>query len=198
MSWKFHLTELSKKLARTAGLFYKIRNSAAKDTLMLLYHGLFASFLSYGISVWGSTFTTYSDPIFILLKKVLKIITFNNVIASSAPLFDALQILKLDDLFKLQVTSFVYECLNNLAPIYFREYFVSIHSVHNIGTRQFKKGDLFALHCNTTQYGLRSIYYLGVRIWNSLPIEIRESPSLSIFKKKLKDLFPASYKIEYI
>ena len=100
--------------------------------------------------------------------------------------------------FKFQVTSFVYECLNNLAPIYFSEYFVSIHSVHNIGTRQSKKGDLFALRCNTTQYGLRSIHYLCVRIWNSLPIELRESPSLSNLKKKLKDFFLASYKIEYI
>ena len=130
-------------------------------------------------------------------KKVLKIITFNKVIASSAPLFDSLQILKLNDIFKLQVTSFVYECLNNLTPIYFRvrEYCVSIHSVHNIGTRQSKNGDLFALRCNTTQYGLRSIHYLGVRIWNSLPVGIRESSSLSIFKKKLKDFFLASNKI---
>ena len=198
LSWKFQLTKLFKKLARNAGLFYKIRHYAAKDTLMLLYHGLFASFLAYGISVWGSTFTTKTDPIFILQKKVLKIITFNKVIASSAPLFDALQILKLNDIFKFQVTSFVYECLNNLASIYFSEYFVSIHSVHIIGTRQSKKGDLFALRCNTTQYGLRSIHYLGVRIWNSLPIEIRESPSLSIFKTKLKDFFLAAYKIEYI
>ena len=160
---------------------------------MLLYHGLFASFLAYGISVWGSTFTTYIDPICILQKKELKIITFNKVIASSVPLFDALQILKLNDIFKFQVASFVYECLNNLAPIYFSDYFVSIHSVHNIGTWQSKKGDLFALRCNTTQYGLRSIHYLGVCLWNSLPIEIRESPSLSIFKKKLKDILLASY-----
>ena len=88
---------------------------------MLLYHGLFTSFLAYGISVWGSTFTTYIDPICILQKKVLKIITFNKVIASSAPLFDALQILKLNDIFKFQVASFVYKCLNDLAPIYFSD-----------------------------------------------------------------------------
>ena len=45
LSWKFHLTEWSKKLARTAGLFYKIRHYAAKDTLMLLYHGCLLRFL---------------------------------------------------------------------------------------------------------------------------------------------------------
>ena len=72
LSWKFHLTELSKKLARTAGLFYKIRHYAAEDTLMLLYDGLFASFLAYGISVWGSIFTNYIDPIFILQKRYWK------------------------------------------------------------------------------------------------------------------------------
>ena len=51
LSWKFHLTELSKKLARTAGLFYKIRHYAPEDTLMLLYHGLFDSFLPYGMGL---------------------------------------------------------------------------------------------------------------------------------------------------
>ena len=78
------------------------------DTLILLHYGLFESFLSYGISVWGSTYPMYTDQIFILQKRILKIITFNEVTVSSAPLFDSLQILKLSDLFKLQVTSFVY------------------------------------------------------------------------------------------
>ena len=34
LSWKFHLAELSKKLARTAGLFYKIRHYAPAETLI--------------------------------------------------------------------------------------------------------------------------------------------------------------------
>ena len=50
--------ELSKKLARTAGLFYKILHYAPIDTLTLLYHELFASFVTYGISVWGSPYPT--------------------------------------------------------------------------------------------------------------------------------------------
>ena len=77
-------------------------------------------FLSYGVSVWGSAYPMYTDLIFILQKRILKIITFNTMTVSSAPLFDSLQIFKLSDLFKLQVTSFVYECLNSLAPTYFR------------------------------------------------------------------------------
>ena len=164
------------------------------DTLILLYYGLFESFLSSGVSVWGSTYPTYTDPIFILQKRILKIITFNEMTVSSAPLFDSLQIFKLNDLFNLQVTSLVYEYLNTLAPTYFREYFTSIQSIHNIGTRQSKKGDLYAPRCNTTQYGLRSIHYSGVRIWNSLLVEIRNSQSLPNLKKKMKAYIFSFYK----
>ena len=70
LSWKSHLTELSKKLARTAGLFCKIHHYAPIDTLILLYYGLFEPFLSHGVSVWGSAYPTYTDPIFITEKNI--------------------------------------------------------------------------------------------------------------------------------
>ena len=96
----------------------------------------------------------------------MRSITFNENTAPSTPIFDTLKILKFNDVILLQITSFVYECVNNVAPVYFRDFFRSIHNVHDIGTRQSKRGDLFALRCNTTQYGLCSVHYSGVRLWN--------------------------------
>ena len=49
LNWKAHITELSKKLSRTVGLFYKVRHYAPLETLKLLYYGIFFPFLSYGI-----------------------------------------------------------------------------------------------------------------------------------------------------
>ena len=51
LSWRYHLTELSKRLGRTVGLFYKSRHYVPQDTLLLLYHHIFASFLANGVSV---------------------------------------------------------------------------------------------------------------------------------------------------
>ena len=189
LSWKFHLAELSKKLARTAGLFYKIPHYAPTETFILLYHGISAPFLSYGLPVWGSTYPSLLDSITVLQNRIQKIITFNEITAPPGPLFDSLQIPKVDDLFQLQVVSFLYECINSLAPIYFKIYLTNIHTVYGIGTRQAWKGDLYALRYNTTQYGIRSIHYSGVRLWNSLPTEIKESRSLPNFRKKLKSHF---------
>ena len=53
LSWRFHLSELSKKLARTCGIFYKIRSLLPINTLILVYNSLFLPFLQYGIIVWG-------------------------------------------------------------------------------------------------------------------------------------------------
>ena len=82
----------------------------------------------------------------------------------------------------------MYECVSKIAPSYFSGYFTSIKMIHNTGIRQSKKGDLYALRCNTTKYGIRSIHYSGVRMWNSLPSDIKASKSLSNFKKNSKIL----------
>ena len=154
------MSELSKKLARAVELFYKIRHYAPRDTLVLLYHAIFASFLTYGVSTWGLTYPSLLEPIAILQKKIMRSRTFNENTAPTTPIFDTLQILKFNDVILLQITSFVYECLNNLAPVYFRDFFKGNHNAHDIGTCQSKRGDLFALRCNTTQYGPRFVQLL--------------------------------------
>ena len=45
ISWKYHLIELSKKLARTCGIFFRVRHSLSKNILIRLYNSLFSPFL---------------------------------------------------------------------------------------------------------------------------------------------------------
>ena len=39
---------------------------------------------------------------------------------------------------------------------------------------------------NSLQYGQKSIRYLGAKLWNALPLELRYVPSKLLFKTKLK------------
>ena len=193
LSWRYHLTELSKKLSRTVGLFYKIRHYAPQDTLLLLYHAIFAPFLAFGVPVWGLTYPSLLNPISVLQNKILRVITFSDKNAPSIPIFHSLKVLRFNDIITMHIVSFVYECVHNLSPAYFSNFFIWIENVHSFSTRQSKRGDLFALRCNTTQYGLRSIHYSGVRLWNSLPTDVRNSVSLSIFRSKIKTYFLSNY-----
>ena len=93
MSWKPHITELTKRLARTSGIFYKIRHYVPPYTLKLLYYSLFYSFISYGITVWGLTHPSYMDPLWKLQKKVIQTIAFKDKYAHTTPPFHEFKIM---------------------------------------------------------------------------------------------------------
>ena len=50
LNWRYHLSELSKKLARTCGVFFKIRHLLPINVLVSLYYSFFICFFS---SVWN-------------------------------------------------------------------------------------------------------------------------------------------------
>ena len=146
------------------------------------------------MSVWGLTYQSTIEPVSVIQKRIMKVITFNEMIVHLTPIFYSLQILRLNAVFQLQLASFAYECVNNLSPLYLRNYFTAISSTHSVGTRQSKWGDLFVERKNTTQYGIRSIHFSGACPWNSLLLTTRESPSLLNFKNKLKSHCLLNYK----
>ena len=181
LSWKTPLSWIIKKLARTSGIFYKMRHLIPLESLKILYYSLFYSFVSYGITVWGLTHKSYLDPIIIAEKKILRVMTFSEINAHTAPLSSQLGILKVHDVHQFQLLSFVYDCHYKITPAHFHLYFKPSSEVHSYNTRMASRGDLFLQKKNTFQYGIRCIQYTGARLWNMLPVSLRNSPSSSFF-----------------
>ena len=121
LSWRSHLAELSRKLARSVGIFYKLRHCVPLDTLISIYYALFYPFLTYGIVVWGARYENLLKPVLTAQKKVIRAVTFSEPTAHSSPLFSDLKILKLSD--QLYISSFVFECHNDIASAQFRDIF---------------------------------------------------------------------------
>ena len=69
-SWKYHLAALAKKLARTSGIFLKIRHLIFFDTIILLYCAIFPLFLCYGIVVWGVVSECFINPVLVQQKRL--------------------------------------------------------------------------------------------------------------------------------
>ena len=80
---------------------------------------MFHSFLSYVIAVWGFTYKSYFQKLFVLPNKIIKVMTFTKQTAHSTSIFANIQLLKIDDIRELQLLTFVYDCQNKLAPTYF-------------------------------------------------------------------------------
>ena len=92
------------------------------DILKNLYYALIYPFLTYGVIAWGNTYETTLQPLFILQKKAVRIITFSRFDHHSSPLFRSLSVIKIFDLVTLQIAIFMYKFNNNLLPSVFHSF----------------------------------------------------------------------------
>ncbi len=83
----------------------------------------------------------------------------------------------------------MYESLLKISPVCFHNFFTPVESVHQYGTRQATKNDIFLTQNNTVQYGLKSVRYHGAKCWNDIPLNIKNSPSAISFRRNLKAFF---------
>ena len=79
----------------------------------------------------------------------------------------------------------VYKTLHNLNPVFMKDYFLPKSTSYDL-----RRNDvLFVPKVKTTNYGIRSISFLGPKIWNSLPNEIKLSKNANQFKILIKDWY---------
>ncbi len=73
----------------------------------------------------------------------------------------------------------MYKCLNNLAPCYLTDLFRTNNSIHQYRTRQSNN-----LHVDKSklEYYNKSFTLTGAKLWNSLPHNVKDMPTLSSFK----------------
>ena len=130
LNWKAYLHELSKKNSRGIGVLSKLKYYAKKDILKQLYYSLIYPYLTYGLLLWGNTYSSLIKPLIILQNRAMRIIPFSKPDEHSALLFEELDILKLGDLVSLHNALYVHQYQMNLLPSSFDNFFQSVSSFH--------------------------------------------------------------------
>ena len=159
LSWKHHLSELTKMLARTCRILFKVRNLLPTSTLVSVYNSLFLSFLQYGIIVWGQAYTSYTEPIFKMQMRTVRAISDHSYLAHSLPIFR--ELLRQSGIIKLKLLTFVFESTNEIASVCFHNFFSSNSSIHYYETKESVRGDFYLVRKNTVHYGVNCIQYMG-------------------------------------
>ena len=73
LTWKPHIDYLASKLKSCIGVLNRIKDYIPTSQHKILYHTLFESHLSYGITVWGGASQKQIDSLFILQKRCIRI-----------------------------------------------------------------------------------------------------------------------------
>ena len=101
-------------------------------------------------------------------------------------------ILKVSDKFKFEICCFVYKFHHRLLFDCFNNFFQRNSEVYS---RQIRQSNNLNLPLFKKSICKQSIKFVGVKLWNEIPNEIKRSKNLTQFKKKMKQYLLNSYLI---
>ena len=134
LSWKHHLNRVCSKISSAVGVLNRLKKLLPKNVLFMIYNSLVLPYMNYCLVCWGSINT---NRILLLQKKAVRAITNSHYIAHCDPIFKNLNILKIDDLFVVQLLKIYYKrCHNFVLPNYLLNLPITLNvSIHNHNTR---------------------------------------------------------------
>ena len=133
LSWKLHISKISRKISKVLGVLSRLKNFLPCYVLKTIYTSLIACHLNYGILLWGGK----TDSIFKLQKRAVRIITKSPKLSHTDPIFIDLKLLKVHDIYRIQMYKFAFKLFNSQLPAYFLNGFITFNrQSHLYNTRR--------------------------------------------------------------
>ena len=170
----------------------RIRKYLQEDATKSIVHALTMSRLDYCNALMYGLPQRLIDKMQRVQNTGARIITRTKRTAHITPVLKDLHWLPVKDRITFKLLVITYKALHGLAPLYLSELVVPYQPSRAL--RSQHQSLLSCTRSRTKTYGDRSFRSASARLWNSLPANVRESPSLFSFKSRLKThMFDISY-----
>ena len=131
-----------------------------KKTLVKLYYSFAYSHLKYGILAWGTAANNLLQKVQVVQNRIIRIMEFKSL-ADCVPmntLYKSLNILRLKDIFELEIAKFMHSFHHNKIPENFNSYFRTASHQHTHLTGSITNKNYFLKRINT-KYGQSSFNF---------------------------------------
>lgn len=173
LKWDLQINALVSKLRYFITKFKFLKQILEVPFLKCMYYALVQSHLTYGVIAWGGVNNIYLKKLEIIQKWIIKIILGKCYTYPSNDLYREANIFDLRQLF----------CQNMLIHQYKNK--ADLKNIeHDYNTRH--KEQAIQVPRTDKTIGQRCYYYIGPRIYNEVPIEIKRINSISLYKTKIK------------
>ena len=125
----------------------------------------------------------------------MRIINFESFQAHTNPLFKNLKILKLKDVFQLELLKFVFDYKNKNLPYILNMLFKETGMTHSHNTRGVTNKNLYIPAFNSTHFGQWTLKYQCPYLWNKVSNELVIDINITkkTFAKQIKEFFINNY-----
>ena len=148
---------------------------------MLFYNSYIHPRLTYCLPIWGRSASLHLDKLWKIQKRALRIINDVPYDAPSKNLFTKSKVLNIRDMYCYEICIFIFNILyddTKNVPVVLNlakpneNYFLRSTSKTFLLEVPFRRKDIYK----------KSIAYSGVKVWNSLPDNVRNVKNLFLFK----------------
>ena len=170
LNWKFHTQHVRKKVVSGCWALHKVKPFVNLPTLRKIYFGLVYPALQYCISSWGHASKCHLEPLNVLNRRAVRTLCSAPWDAHTSPLFYKHNILKLQDIYKLQISKIIHQIHNNN---YKGDHNLTLtNQVHQYSTRFSNNANYFR-HSTTLGITDQALGTIGPKIWSEIPSDIK-------------------------
>jgi hypothetical protein len=161
LSWEGHINYVISKLNSLCFILRSLKPFVSAETMRAIYFAYAHSIMTYGIIFWG--YSRYSVKVFMMQKRMFRIMTNLTPRDLRRVMFKELKILPF-------FSRYIYSGLIYLASNI--QLYTMNREVHNYNTRN--SSNFHMPNANLTKYQ-KGVYYMGFKLYNQLPIDIKNS-----------------------
>ena len=145
------------------------------------WHSSPLTYISYSILSWGSVYKTHIKKIQVKQNHTVRLIflarTFGRETESAKLLLNLLDILTVENIYRLEILKFSHSWHNGLLPEVFDSIVQYARNIHGYNTRYTGKQNFYKYKVKTNA-GKQSVSYMAIDIWKDLPSSLKD---LSVF-----------------
>ena len=130
LKWSTHIHHLSLQLSCYLGIFYRMSNLISFEVSKMLYYALFTQDLN------SNEPKIYLKELSGKLNNIIRTILFGKKYSHMRNLYKNLNLLKLNNIYKLELAKFMFKFYHGTQKKSFYDRFIKLSAIHNYSTRQ--------------------------------------------------------------
>jgi hypothetical protein len=183
------ISNIRRKAFYHLGRIAKIKKFLSRSALTQLIHAFVTSQLDYGNALLIGLLKKSLVSLQRVQNAAARVIVGIRKLDPVKPYLKTLHWLLIEKQIEFKIAVLTYRCLNCHAPKYLQDLLVLYRQDTNVCLRSSSTSVLRVPRTHTKTYGDRAFSVAATRIWNSHPVNIRSSSSITTFKSLLKTYY---------
>ena len=176
-------SHICKKIGMKLSTLGRLRNELNFSQKLYIYKTIIEPHFTYCATIIYLSTETDLNRLQILQNKCMRLILSANQFTSSDTMLNVLDLMSVRQLIIFKTLIFIYKIIQGEAPEYLSNRIIYKYQTQNRTLRNSNDINLTDANKACSQ---NSLFYKGIKLFNSLPSEIKNCETISQFKKLLK------------